>query len=337
MAEQKKIYKAAVIGCGKIGVEEGLSGKKARPATHAGAYKNHPRIELAGLADTNPVRLRVASRYFPGVPLFKSAESLLESIKPDIVSIATDTRSHAALTKLAAKYGIPAIVCEKPIAAAIKEARESIIACKKSGSLLFINHNLRFDPIFKEVKENIEKGKYGKIIQATVYYYNGLFNNGTHWIDILRFFFGEVEWVFAAENKATEKKSLKNDLSADVLFRFKNGTTAVWQSLPPDYGFSEMYLLGEKGGLFFRDNAFRLEYRPLVAHKYFKGFHQLRQKPKIRGKMRSFRMQMADHVVKCLDGKEKPISRGEDGLADLKVLFAMKESVRTGKIIRLKK
>jgi len=335
MTKQKKIYKAAVIGCGKIGVEEGLSRKESRPSTHAGAYKRHPRIELVGLADTNPARLKIASHYFPGIPLFKSAESLLKSLKPDIVSIATSTQSHAALTKLAAKYGIPAIVCEKPIAETLREAKESILACKKSGSLLFINHNLRFDPIFREVKENIEKGKYGRIIQATVFYYNGLFNNGTHWIDILRFFFGEIDWVSAVENKLTEKKSLKNDLSADVLFRFKNGTTAVWQSLPPDYGFSEMYLLGQKGGLFFKENAFRFEYRPMVNHKYFKGFHQLSPNPEIKGKMRSFRIQMVDHVVRCLDGDEKPVSRGEDGLAALKTLFLIKESVRrNGAIIK---
>lgn len=325
---KKKKYKAAVIGCGKIGVEVGNYRKEVQPATHAGAYKIHPRIRLAGLADINENRLRTAARYFPGVPLFKTAEDLLKEIKPDIVSIATYPDSHLKLAKLAAKYKTKAIVCEKPIAEDIKEAEEIIGVCKKSNSLLFINHTRRFDPLFGRTREDIKKGKLGKIGQATAYYYNGLFNNGTHVIDLLRFFLGDIDWVMAMENKKTKNPHLKGDLNIDGLLHFKNGAVVSFQSLPSNYGFFEFYFYGERGALFFRNLGYEIEYRKLIKNKYYKGFYQLDSRPRFYGGIRSFMISMADHVVNCLDGREKPVSTGEDGLAALKVLSALKKSAK---------
>ena len=102
--KQKK-YKAAVIGCGRIGVEVGNYSKEVQPGTHAGAYQNHPRIELVALVDINPDRLKVAEEYFPNVPLFKSAKEMLEKIKPDIISIATPPENHYQLLILNLQKG----------------------------------------------------------------------------------------------------------------------------------------------------------------------------------------------------------------------------------------
>lgn len=332
-----KIYKAAVIGCGKIGVEAGNYQKEVQPATHAGAYKAHPRIKLAGFADIDPKRLKAAARNFPGVPLFKSADELLKEIQPDIVSISTQPDSHLELVKLAAKHNTKAIVCEKPIAKTLEEAKEIIKECKKSGSLLFVNHTRRFGPLFRKVRKEIQEGKFGRIYQITYYYYNGIFNNGTHLIDLLRFFFGEIDWVIAVENKKTINHKLKDDINVDGLVHFKNGAVAALQSLPPNYGFSEIYILGEKGGIFFKDLGYRVEERKLVKNKYFKGYYQLSFQIKTYGKVRGYMISMADHVVKCLDSKEKPVSTGKDGLAALKILFAIKKSAEnSGRRITIK-
>ena len=332
----KKKYKAAVIGCGNIGVEVSNYKKEVQPATHAGAYQNHPKVELAGLVDLNPKRLDIAARYFPGVLLFRSSKEMLEKVKPDIVSVATHPGSHSELVKMAAQHKTKAIVCEKPIAETIKEGEEMIKICKKTGSLLFINHTRRFDPLFRKEREEIKRGKLGRVLQATYYYYNGIFNNGTHLVDLLRFFLGEIDWVLGIENKNTKNPNLKNDINIDATLHFKNGTIAAIQSLPPNYGFSEFYFYGERGGLFFRNLGYEIEYRRLVKNKYYKGYYQMDSKSKFYGKIRSFMISMVDHVVKCLDKKERPISTGEDGLAALKIIFALKESAKNnGKFVKL--
>ena len=334
---KNKKYKAVVIGCGKIGVDIESFRKEVRPATHAGAYKAHSRVELSGFADLNPERLKVAAKYFPGVPLFNSAQDLISQTKPDIVSIATYPDSHLDLVKLAARYKTSAIVCEKPIAPTLREGEEIIKACKKSGSLLFINHFRRFDPLFRKIREKIKDGKLGKIIQATYYYDNGIFNNGTHLADLLISFLGEIDWVMAVENKKTKSPHLKKDLNVDVILHFKSGAVVAIQSMPPNYGFFKLDIYGEKGILLFRNLGHEVEYRRFIKSKHYKGYQQLDEKSQSFGKVRSFMATMVDHVVKCLDGKEKPISTGEEGLTALKILFALKKSAENnGKLIKIK-
>jgi len=334
---KNKKYKAVVIGCGIIGVNAGNFKKEVQPATYAGAYKTHPRVELSGFADLDPKRLKMSAKYFPGIPLFNSARDLISQINPDIVSIATYPDSHLDLVKLAAEYETSAIVCEKPIAFTLKEGEKIVEACKKSRSLLFINHVRRFDPLFRKIRKEVKNGKIGKIVQATYYYDNGIFNNGTHLVDFLRFFIGEVDWVMVVENRKTKNPYLKKDLNVDGILHFKNGAVAAIQSLPPNYGFFEMDLYGEKGVLFFKNLGYEIEYRKFIKNKYYEGYLQLGQKSQFSGGVRSFIVSTVDHVVKCLDGKEEPVSTGEEGLAALKILLALKKSAESnGKLIRIK-
>lgn len=329
-----KKYKAAVIGCGRIGVEKGNYKKDVQPGTHAGAYQGHPRVKLAALVDISQERLKTAEQYFPGIPLFNSSEEMFKKIKPDIVSIATNLDSHALLVKLAAMYKTPAIVCEKPIAETIKQAEEMIRICKKNKCLLFINHLRRFDCLLLKWRIKIKNNLIGDIIQGNCYYYNGLFNNGTHVVDLLRFFLGEVDWVKAVTNIRTSWD--KKDKNVDALIGFKNGMQIVMQSLPKNYGFLDFYFYGTKGYFALKNLGYEVEYRKLIENRYYKNYYQLSDKAEQEGEIRSFMKSMADHVVFCLDNQEKPLSTGRDGLAVLKVLCALRKSAeKDGKIIKL--
>jgi predicted dehydrogenase len=334
--KKKKKYKAAVIGCGKIGVEERNYIKEVQPATHAKAYQNHPQIELAALVDIKPERLKVVARYFPNVPLFKDTKKMLKEIKPDIVSIATLPNSHFELVKLVAKSGTKAIVCEKPIALSLKKAEAMIKFCQDPKSLLFIDHQRRFDPLIREWQSKVKKGLIGKIFQGTAYYYNGLFNNGTHIVDLLRFFLGEIDWVRGVIN--LETSTFKDDKNVDGLIHFKNGTRVALQSLPQNYGFSNLYFYGNQGRIALKNLGYEIEYSKLIKNRYYKSYYQLSEVPERMGKVRSFMRGMAEHVVSCLDGLENPVSTGEDGFAALKVLFALKKSAENNaKLIRIRR
>jgi len=322
----EKKYKAAVIGCGKIGVEIGNYRKDVRPATHAEAYKTHPKIELVGLADIDEKRLKIAAKYFPGVPLFKSAESLFKKIKPDIVSITTPADSHSQLVQLAAKYKTKAIICEKPISNSLKEAEKMIKVCRNNKSLLFINHQRRLDPLIRKWRDKIKNGLIGDILQASCYYYNGLLNNGTHCIDLLRFFLGEIEWVQGVTNLKTSNS--KNDENIDALIGFKNNIRATMQSLSKNYGFFSFYFYGTAGRLAIKNLGYEIEYRKLTKNKYYKNFYQLSTPIKQEGKTRSFLESTVNHVINCLEGQARPTSTGEDGLATLKILLALRKSAK---------
>jgi len=328
-----KKYKVAIIGCGKIAVEENNYCKKVQPGTHAGAFKAHPEIEIVGFADIDQKRLNIALKKFPGVPLFISAEEMIKKTQPDIVSIATHTNSHASLVKLAAKYKVKAIVCEKPMASSIQEAKKMINVCHNSGSLLFINHTRRFDPLFIKLKKEINEGMIGQVVQGSYYYYNGIFNNGTHAVDLMRFFLGDIDWVIATKNKLAknlELPHLRKDLNVDALLHFKNGATIHLHPLPANYGFSDIYLFGTMGSISLKEMNFKIEYRKLVNNKNFKGYNGLEEKAIIKGGLRSYMKSLPGHVIDCLKGKSKSISKGEDGLEAIKILSLLKKSALTG-------
>ena len=181
----------------------------------------------------------------------------------------------------------------------------------------------------------INNGLIGKIVQVNCYYYNGLLNSGTHVIDLLRFFLGEVDWVKGFINRQTSWK--KDDENIDALIKFKSGTVTTLQTLPKNYGLSDFHFYGEKGYFAIKNFGFEVEYSRTVENKYCKGFYQLSEKIEKEGKPRSLVSSVVGHIVSCLDGSSKQVSRGEDGLAALKIILALRKSAKKlGKTIKFK-
>ncbi|MFZ1060127.1 MAG: hypothetical protein WAP47_13145, partial [Candidatus Rokuibacteriota bacterium] len=74
-------YRAAVVGCGRIGVTMEEDPRRVRPATHAGAYRACPDTELAALVDVEGERLAHAQRVFGGVRGFAAVEEMLDAVR----------------------------------------------------------------------------------------------------------------------------------------------------------------------------------------------------------------------------------------------------------------
>lgn len=319
----KKKFKAAVIGCGNIGAGIGNYNKAIQPGTHVGAYRANVKTELSALVENDKTKLAGLSKNFPCVKIFSDAEAMLKEIKPDIVSIATPTALHYGNVILAAKYKCPAVLCEKPISYSLNEAQKMITACKKSGSLLFVNHQRRFDLLLNRWSEKINSGFLGKIYQGNAYYYNGLFNNGTHLVDLLSMFLGDPSWMSVDYNQATS--DFPNDKNADGIINF-NGVNVSLQSLSKNYGYFGFNLFGEKGMLAVTNLGYEVQYRKKVNNKYFKNYFELSEKIEKEGESRSFMNAVINNIVSCLEGKALPISSGEDGLKILKILLNLKSS-----------
>lgn len=310
-----KNYKAVVIGCGKIGAEEWLYQKSIKPVTHAGAYVKHPNIELVGLCDIDPKKLKKAGEFFSGVSLYHSVSKMLKETNPDIVSVATHTDTHHRFVKMAAEAGAKAIVCEKPMASSVKKAESMVKICKNKKCLLFINHSRRFDLLLKKWQKKVLDGILGKILKVECIYHNGLFNNATHTIDLLRWFLGEAKKASGVYNFLTSNP--KRDKNVDAIIYFKNGAMAVLQSVFEKKRLTEWLFYGQKGNLSLKKLGMEINYKNIKE-----------------GGKRSLTAQMVSHVVSCLEKKEKPKSAGQDGLKVLKILFAIEKSAKNnGKVI----
>ncbi|MCK9361081.1 Gfo/Idh/MocA family oxidoreductase [Patescibacteria group bacterium] len=189
MPKKVKRYTAVVIGAGRIGV--GFDTPKSKEVlTHAHAYTRHPEVELAGICDRNPARASKAAKKWH-TQAFDSVQTLMEEVKPDLVSICVPDAQHISVLREVAAYKPKLVICEKPLSTNVSDARAIVRLYKKLKIPLVVNLSRRFDPRIQETRTAFLKGKYGKALAATATYANGIIHNGTHMVDLLHFFFGK--------------------------------------------------------------------------------------------------------------------------------------------------
>ncbi|MDP3729224.1 MAG: Gfo/Idh/MocA family oxidoreductase, partial [bacterium] len=257
-----------------------------------------------------------------------------KKMRPDIVSVATHTDTHVPLTELCMRSGVRAIMCEKPLAEKSKEGEVLLRLQKKyPKSLIFVNHMRRFDPLLKNAAQKVREGFIGEVLQATAYYTKGIRNNGTHAIDLLRYFCGDVAWVYAIP--AVDTFHRPGDTNIDAILKFKSGTTVALQLLGNrDYDIFDLHLYGRKGALTITREGFELLWGRVMPSRDYQGFNELQRLPKV-GEKRTFFAPMAEHIVRCLDGAERPVSTVADGVAALRVIEALLKSAQTSQKIIL--
>ena len=185
-------HRAVVVGLGFIGAGDQVSGDaiggqqvSALDGTHSGALAGNARVHLiAGSSRDAGRRERFTQR--TGLPAYADWREMLVREKPAIVSVATYSPQHAEVTAEAFASGARVVYCEKPIATTLADAQRMVDAAKKAHGLLVINHNRRFNPLFRRLQSLIASGGLGTITSASLTWGSGRLGNiGTHVIDAL--------------------------------------------------------------------------------------------------------------------------------------------------------
>jgi predicted dehydrogenase len=323
-------YRAAVVGCGRIGLLMEEDPRQARPATHAGAFAMNPRTELAGLVDIDEAQRQRAAEMYPGVACFADYREMLDAVRPDIVAVAPPPDGHRSVVEAAAKAGVRTIICEKPIAPTLEDATSMIAACREADAMLFVNHARRFDPLIRTARDEVVRGAIGEVLQAACLYTAGLMNTGTHLLDLLRFFLGDATAVYGIANGRGHVPA--GDMGVDGLVEFGGGARAAIQHVDSrDYSVFDVTLVGRRGVLALTRFGFRIDRIGVTARADVSGLSELDLAGRwSEGEPRSFMSAMVDHVVACCDGKDAPVSRGEDGRAALALVLALRESAERG-------
>jgi 1,5-anhydro-D-fructose reductase (1,5-anhydro-D-mannitol-forming) len=84
---------------------------------------------------------------------------------PDAVIICAENSRHRELVELSARHGVP-VLCEKPLATNVNDARAMIEACKAAGISLMTAYPVRFHPALRSIKARIASGEIGQIRSA---------------------------------------------------------------------------------------------------------------------------------------------------------------------------
>src|SRR5213592_1381059 len=140
----EKTLRVAVIGFG-------LSGS----VFHAPLVSSVAGMEVAAIVTSNPRRREHAHRDYPDARVLSTADELWRHpSRYDLVVVASPNRSHVPLGLAAMNAGLP-VVIDKPLAASVADAEKLIEASKKTGKLLTVFQNRRWDNDFLTVRQLI--------------------------------------------------------------------------------------------------------------------------------------------------------------------------------------
>lgn len=321
--------RAGIVGCGRIGSEFDDDPKRKVVSTHAGAYSAVDEVELVAVCDLNKERLDKCGKRWNIPSLYQDYRQMLANGRLDILSVCTWDSTHLEIVKEAVKSGVRAIFCEKPIADSLKNADEMIKLCNKKKVILQIDHQRRFDKFHQEIRSFLQDGKLGRIQQVNFYYTAGIANTGSHMFDLLRFFFGDVEWVQSVYSQ--NKSSNPNDPNIDGIMKFRNGTFCAIQACDvQEFLIFEMNCIGTKGRLNITHSGFDVEFYEVRESEIFSGYKEIFKSDFSIDKNapREFMVSAVRHLIECLKEGQKPICSGEDGRASLELVCAFHESAR---------
>ena len=178
-----------------------------------------------------------------GVPaVYDDAEKLLREVKPDFVDNITEIGGHMPLSLLCAKHRIPCI-CQKPMAASLKDAREMVAAFAKAKTAFFVHENWRWQTPMRALIETLRSGVIGTPFRARFTMISGfdvwanqpalrelpqfiLTDLGTHILDTARACFGEARSLYCQLHR-TLAPDVKGDNVATLLLSMGEAKTSV--------------------------------------------------------------------------------------------------------------
>ena len=325
--------KVGIVGAGTMG------------SAHARAWQ----ATDASLVGVTTSHLRSATRLAEATNTraFESYEALLAEV--DIIDICTPTDLHKDMVLRAAAAG-KHIVCEKPIALNIEDAKEMIAACKRANVRLFIAMVVRFFPQYRTAQQAVASGQIGTLgvirLKRVAYqplgdelWFTDEARSGGLLVDLMLHDFDYARWLAGNVKRVYAKsiRSQKPDAPSDyalVTLSFDNDCKALIEggwAYPPGTFRVGMDIAGEDGVI---------EWRSDDSHT-------------IQPFLKPGEAEAVDRVGIPLSGTEDPFTTeikhaydaikngtpflvsADDSLEALRIALAARESLETGQAVLL--
>lgn len=306
----KSVYRAGLIGCGRIGADA-ASDTSSRLHCHAQAARECGRVRLEALCDPDEERLRRAANRWGVERTYTDHQEMLAREKLDLISICSPTPTHAAVFKDALECGgLRGILLEKPLASTPDEAARMVELARISPAIVSVNYGRRFCPVYQKAFREIREGRIGKVFTVHGLYTKGIYNNGTHLLDLLHWALGDP-----ADLVPSEELSAGDDPTWSFRWIGPGGVTGWIQGADHRiFNVFEVDFLGTEGRYRFTDQGHRLERYGVENVVSSFGFRQLEAAPAVEqtGFRDSVRFALED-LVECMETGRTPACSLEQG------------------------
>ena len=337
--------RGGVIGCGYFA------------QNHLNGWGEVAGAEIVALCDQDSRVLEATARKFSADRIFTDAATMFEEMDLDFVDVITLAPSHRSLVELAASRGIH-VICQKPFAPTLSEARDMVIACRRAGVKLMVHENFRWQRPMRALKAAVASGEIGEPFFARisfrsawdVYTYQPylatddrfiLYDLGIHLLDLARFFLGEVEQVYARTQRVNP--NIQGEDVATILLDLERGRSCVVEASYASHLEHEVFpqtliqIEGECGSATLgRDYALTvvsdkgMEHRTVAPDTYTWSTDP-------GGAIQNGVVSIQEHWVDCLERDLEPETTGSDNLRTLELVFGAYTSASERSVYRTEK
>ncbi len=324
-----------LLGAGRIG------------KVHAKAVTGDPAAKLVAVADAMPAAAQaIADQYGAEV---RSIEQIEAAKDIDAVVICTPTDTHADLIERFVRAG-KAVFCEKPIDLSLARVKQCLEVVRAEKGTLMVGFNRRFDPHFRAVRAEIDKGSIGAVEMVVITSRDpgappvdyikrsgGIFRDMTiHDFDMARFLLGEeIEEVVASAAVLVDPEIGKaGDYdSVQVMLRTASGRQAmISNSRRATYGYDQRIEVHGSKGMASAENQRPVSIEVANGNGYTRpplhDFFMTRYTEAYAAEIAAF--------IAAMGGKGKASPSGEDGLIALALADAALKSVAEKRVVNMK-
>jgi myo-inositol 2-dehydrogenase/D-chiro-inositol 1-dehydrogenase len=323
-----------LLGAGRIG------------KVHAKAVTGNPGARLVAVSDALPAAAQaIADQYGCEV---RTIEAIAAAKDIDAVVICTPTDTHADLIEQFVTAG-KAVFCEKPIDLSLARVQQCLSIVRARKGTLMVGFNRRFDPHFRAVRAEIDRGTLGMVEMVVITSRDpaappvdyirrsgGIFRDMTiHDFDMARFLLGEeITEVSAMASTLVDPAigAAGDSDSVQVMLRTGSGKLAVISnSRRATYGYDQRIEVHGSKGMAAAENQRPVSIEVATGAGYTRpplhDFFMTRYTEAYAAEIEAF--------IEAMAGKAAASPSGEDGLLALALAEAALKSVAEGRVVRL--
>lgn len=304
--------------------------------------------EVVALASSNMERAAAFAHELQIARPYDSVQTLLSDPEVQVVYISTTNDLHCEQVLAAAAAAGKHVLCEKPLALSLADARRMVAACRDAGVAMATNHHLRSAATHRKLRELVQSGAVGQPLFARVFHAvylrplvqgwridrpqaggGAILDIVVHDADALRFIFGAnpIEAIGMSQTAFLAREGLED--GAMAVLRLDNGVLAqIHAAFTVRHAGTGIEIHGDKGSIVARD----VMSQRAVGEIVLRDEHGERLVPVEHENL--YAHGVASFCA-AMRGEGSPAATGEDGVHSLAAALAVVEACRTGVAVKI--
>ena len=327
----------------------GLAGASTIAREHMiPAINAQPDSRVVAVTGSDPARVAryAAEQGIPGA--YESLEALLADPEVDVVYVSGTNERHHGPTLAAARAG-KHVLCEKPLALTLADAREMVAVCREAGVALGTNHHLRNAATHRTLRRLIGEGAIGRPLAARVFHAVYLPAHLQGWridrpeagggvvLDITVHDADTLRFVLADEAEEVTAFTANQGMAAENLedavmgvMRFRGGVLVQFHdAFTIRHARTGFEVHGTEGSLYGSDVMTQAPHGTITLRR---DGHDETIDP---GPHESLYERSVRRFNAAARGEGEPAATGEDGVRSLAIALAVRESATEGRAVQV--